>query len=609
MAMLICGQSPSSRWWFASTTSPLVAGTFGPMANAFSICALAGTWRVSIPPGGTEEHGDEITDPKWLIAVNAISLAFALVANMSLLLNMARRIPFSVAQPITIFGWYISSFLLIALVALASSILQLPPADYAFTQAYYYGIMAALIYFTISSLMVGTVFGAYKGHYPREFKLTISQRTLMLQTISFLAYLLSGAAVFARVEGWKFLDAVYWADFTLLTVGVGDYAPATHTGRALFFPYAIGGILIIGLVIGSIRSLVLERGKKRMTVRMLEKERVKALTRLNSRDREVLIPIQSEGSSNDRDSANFEWKRRKEEFKLMRQVQDQAIRSRRWRSLLISAVAWFVLLFLGALVFMKSEHSQSWSYFQSLYFAYTSLLTIGYGDLFPMSNSGKPFFVFWSLLAVPTMTILIGNMGDTIVKGVRELTLWIGEWTILPSETPIKEVVKKGTSRLAWGKKWASESDPEIAPEIIGELRRRGNRGDRHNTNSNSTGSRPDVSNSPPDTTALVREIRRVISHLTNPHHKYSFNEWAYFLHLTGEEVNSVLSHHAPSPKAKNKQRRTRSSEGAEEGKWSWLGKGSPLIGRKSEPEWVLEKLVERLEGWLEEMGGKEERV
>lgn len=54
-----------ARWWYASTGIPLIAGTFGPMANAFSICALVEDWRVEIPPNGTEEHGISIKDPKW----------------------------------------------------------------------------------------------------------------------------------------------------------------------------------------------------------------------------------------------------------------------------------------------------------------------------------------------------------------------------------------------------------------------------------------------------------------------------------------------------------------------------------------------------------------
>ena len=47
----------------------------------------------------------------------------------------------------------------------------------------------------------------------------------MLQTIAFMVYLLGGAAVYARIEEWTFVDAVYWADFTLLTIGIGVRSP------------------------------------------------------------------------------------------------------------------------------------------------------------------------------------------------------------------------------------------------------------------------------------------------------------------------------------------------------------------------------------------------
>jgi potassium channel subfamily K len=35
-----------ATWGYASTVFPLLAGTFGPMANAFSICALVENWTV-----------------------------------------------------------------------------------------------------------------------------------------------------------------------------------------------------------------------------------------------------------------------------------------------------------------------------------------------------------------------------------------------------------------------------------------------------------------------------------------------------------------------------------------------------------------------------------
>lgn len=57
-----------NRWWFASVACPLLAGTFGPMASGFNICALVQYWRQTMPPGpAIEEQGHKIADPTWLI--------------------------------------------------------------------------------------------------------------------------------------------------------------------------------------------------------------------------------------------------------------------------------------------------------------------------------------------------------------------------------------------------------------------------------------------------------------------------------------------------------------------------------------------------------------
>lgn len=47
-----------SRWWFASSAFPMIAGTLGPVASAFSICALVRPWRQSAPL-----EVDVISDP------------------------------------------------------------------------------------------------------------------------------------------------------------------------------------------------------------------------------------------------------------------------------------------------------------------------------------------------------------------------------------------------------------------------------------------------------------------------------------------------------------------------------------------------------------------
>lgn len=60
-----------SRWWFASSAFPLIAGTLGPVANAFSICALVRPWRQKFLPGSDLDKAQFVTDPIWCVISSA----------------------------------------------------------------------------------------------------------------------------------------------------------------------------------------------------------------------------------------------------------------------------------------------------------------------------------------------------------------------------------------------------------------------------------------------------------------------------------------------------------------------------------------------------------
>lgn len=74
-------------------------GTFGPMASAFNICSLSQSWSSTV----------HLT---WLVIITATSLAFGLMANVSLLLAMTERLPMRIADPVSILGWYSASSML-----------------------------------------------------------------------------------------------------------------------------------------------------------------------------------------------------------------------------------------------------------------------------------------------------------------------------------------------------------------------------------------------------------------------------------------------------------------------------------------------------------------
>ncbi|KAM4063163.1 ion channel domain-containing protein [Hirsutella rhossiliensis] len=681
-----------SRWWFASSAFPMIAGTLGPVASAFSICALVRQWRQHYPPGTDIAKAIFVPDPPWLIIINAVQLVMALVSNAFLLLNMARRVRFSIAQPITIVGWYISAFCLLALGATAAGPLledlEHPVDEYVWSQAFYYGIWAAILYFVDASLMVVTFWGASSGHYSKDFNLTASQRTLMLQTIMVLMYLLLGALVFSKVEGWSYLDAVYWANVTLFTVGFGDFAASTNLGRALLFPYALIGVLSLGLVVTSIRSLILDRGRRRLDARMEEKNRRRVIRTLARKGiDEILTPLPRELSMNTAETepdgpTPSEFERRRSEFGLMRKIQERASTRRRWLAMAISTGTWILLWLVGAAVFLKCESSyQPWTYFDSFYFCFVSLMTIGYGDRTPVSNAGKSFFVFWSLLALPTMTVLISNAGDTVIKFVRDGTIRLGNVTILPSDEGFGGNMKHVAHRLTCGRafKEASarmrdiEQSDRVSEKPLPSSSAAKDGTSSSNEASSQSGSRlletqssrqgHLVATTTVDRRSLARvrdrldnlptgydlrlllisEIQNLSKHVreTEPR-RYTFEEWAWYLGLIGEDERDPDTHHKAKPKEKHRQRHRHrnkhghgkhrhqqqhqrqqqhphqeqhesdehlSDEQQEEHpetsppveqddrfKWSWVGIRSPLMGGQEESEWLMERLMDRLQ-------------
>lgn len=355
----------------------------------------------------------------------------------------------------------------------------------------------------------------------------------------------------------------------------------------------------------------------------------------------------------------------------MRKVQAAAERERRWLALATSAGFALILWFVGAAIFMVCEKTQQWTYFDALYFSYVCLLTIGYGDYEPLSNSGRAFFVVWSILAVPSLTILISDMGDTVVKWVSDITELVASITVLPGEQGFRAASKSVLQRILTTVKDSLQRF--TPPGLLGD--RPGGHTIKHEKRIDSS----EHENHMMDRLAnrltshieedelreaneadrqddelqrdihfyhyiLARECRNVQKDLSaTPPKQYSWQDWEYFLKLMGNEddpkdypgqkqpdilvpdklrmapssgsagsdqtmtdgavdreteikewkrAHEQHKKFAPHPD-RNKKRQLTTMDIHD---WSWLSEKSPLMGSRSEADWILERLSAALE-------------
>lgn len=179
---------------------------------------------------------------------------------------------------------------------------------------------------------------------------------------------------------WNFGNAIFFATTVITTIGYGNLSPSTSSGQSFCVIYAIFGIpltvaylAVLGQLLGHVPKLILEN------------------------------------------------------------LNDKAIYFRYLAIALIAAGGMFLFLIIPALIFMAIE---GWTYRESIYYAFITLSTIGFGDFVAAQQADRPpdprlrqFYgvcvSLWIYIGLAFLAILLTDVGGAMTSLWKKLKLRI----------------------------------------------------------------------------------------------------------------------------------------------------------------------------------------
>lgn len=410
------GEPHFVRWYLISSYFPLITACLGPLANMVSILGLIEHWRVK------KSTNSMAADRPDVVVMNAVSLALGILGNISLLMNFSRSVKYLISQTISILSWFFASAFLTAALLITRNDFKGENPKYYASEGYYYAAFTAGFYFACT-IILGINFMGYRlNKYAPTFNLDQKQRTLMFYTIWFALWSIIGALVMGNlISGLTYGSSLYYCIVSFLTVGLGDISPHTANAKVAALVFSLVGVLVMGLIVATLRAVILSSAAPVIFWHNIEIARIKLIKELEAKN----VHLTSS-----------------EAFHKMRVLRHK-VRSRHNNiSLAITIVVFLMFWLIGALIFLNVE---GWSYFNAMYFCFLCLITIGYGDLAPKTPLGRSFFVSWAVGAVPLMTILVSNVGDTLFVMCNDMTAWFSTWIFATKReyNEVKQLKKK----------------------------------------------------------------------------------------------------------------------------------------------------------------------
>mmetsp|Transcript_17461 Transcript_17461/g.25806 ORF Transcript_17461/g.25806 Transcript_17461/m.25806 type:complete len:397 (-) Transcript_17461:37-1227(-) len=197
-------------------------------------------------------------------------------------------------------------------------------------------------------------------------------------------YYASAVVAFSHFfENWSYIDSMYFATITFLTIGYGDLSPSTDGGRLFTVFFALVGIFILGFFLGIIGERLVD-----METKAYNKMREKARNKVKSM---FGMKINEEAE--------------KHEPKTVFGLIFHVVRL----ELPLIALIFVCGIFYGTVM-------EQWTVIESIYFSTITFSTVGFGDYAPEGPCVRALCIFVLPLMVAIFCELIGRIASAYLQ-------------------------------------------------------------------------------------------------------------------------------------------------------------------------------------------------
>ena len=395
-----------------ASMAPLMACILGPLSILLNIPALTQRWRVYVT---NDKVIDSIPDPSLNIILSACSLVCEVFANAILMLRFS-NIALRITTPLSLVLWIAKVAFCLGNYLEFVAIHPQRGQDWIYSEAFWIGIASMVIsgiviIFLSLNLTIAPVkrhLGIHERAIQEQHRL--AHRGFMFRVLILVVSMGFGSLAFSKLEGFSFITGLYLVTASILTVGFGDVVLTTTAGRVILFPYLVFSVTYVALMVSSIANLIDERLDAQKELR----EHMAHMTKLAKEQKEM---VGEELHDSNLFAMPMDEKRPvvttlplkrtmtlQEEIEIQTSAAAKLENRRQIRNIFLALLFFLIFWLIGAVAFAYSE---GWEYGTSMYFCYVFFMTVGYGDYSPKSQLGRPLFIVYAMIAVPTVTFLV----------------------------------------------------------------------------------------------------------------------------------------------------------------------------------------------------------